>query len=106
MPGIHQLLYKSIMDSSIDLRKDYFSSILLSGGTTIIPGFPERLKLEFSKLVNSSMEIKILVHPQREILAWIGGSSLASLYTFQQKWFTQENYYESGPLIPRRKVWN
>ena len=37
-PGIHELVYNSIMMSDIDIRKDLFSNMVLSGGSTMFPG--------------------------------------------------------------------
>ena len=36
--GIHELLYNSVMKSDIDLRKDLFGNVVLSGGSTMFPG--------------------------------------------------------------------
>ena len=36
--GIQEMLYKSIMKSDIDIRKDLFNNVVLSGGTTMFPG--------------------------------------------------------------------
>ena len=36
--GIQELLYKSVMKSDIDIRKDLFNNVVLSGGTTMFPG--------------------------------------------------------------------
>ncbi len=33
-PGIHELIFSSIMRCDIDIRKDLFSNIVLSGGST------------------------------------------------------------------------
>jgi actin-related protein len=38
MPGMHELIYQSIMKSDLDIRKELFSNIVLSGGTTLFPG--------------------------------------------------------------------
>jgi len=46
IPGIHQLVYKSIMDCDIDVRKDLYNNIVLSGGTTMYEGLPDRLSHE------------------------------------------------------------
>ncbi len=34
-PGIHELIFSSIMRCDIDIRKDLFSNIVLSGGSTL-----------------------------------------------------------------------
>merc|ERR1712183_1244430 len=36
--GIHESGYTSIMKCDIDIRKDLFANIVLSGGTTMYPG--------------------------------------------------------------------
>lgn len=33
--GIHELTYKSIMKADVDIRKDLYANIVLSGGTTM-----------------------------------------------------------------------
>ena len=36
--GIHEMLYKSIMKGDVDIRKDMYQSVVLSGGSTMYPG--------------------------------------------------------------------
>lgn len=60
MPGLHEIVYQSIMKSDVDIRKDLFSNIVLSGGTTMFPGISERLNKEITNLAPPSMKIKIL----------------------------------------------
>ena len=36
--GIHELVYKSVMKSDIDIRKDLLNNVVLSGGSTMFPG--------------------------------------------------------------------
>merc|ERR1712149_145442 len=36
--GIHQTIFQSIMRGDCDIRRDLFSNIVLSGGTTMFPG--------------------------------------------------------------------
>ena len=36
--GIHELVYKSVMKSDIDIRKDFLNNVVLSGGSTMFPG--------------------------------------------------------------------
>ena len=39
----------------------------------------------------------------RLVRAWIGGSILSSLSTFQQMWISKQEYDEAGPSIVHRK---
>ena len=36
--GIHEMMYNSIMACDVDIRKDMYNSIVLSGGSTMFPG--------------------------------------------------------------------
>lgn len=81
-PGIHELSFNSIMKCDVDVRKDLYNNVVLSGGTTMFPGIAERLSKEISALAPSSMKIKVVAPPERKYSVWIGGSILSSLSTF------------------------
>jgi len=57
-PGIHETTYNSIMKCDVDIRKDLYGNIVLSGGTTMFPGIAERMSKEIIALAPSSMKIK------------------------------------------------
>ncbi|OIT34785.1 actin-101 [Nicotiana attenuata] len=101
--GIHEKAYNSIMRCDVDIRKDLFSNIVLSGGSTMFSGIPERMVKEITALAPSGMKIKVVAPPERKYGAWIGGSILASLCTFEQMWITKGEYDEIGPSIVHRK---
>ncbi|CAH1427834.1 unnamed protein product [Lactuca virosa] len=82
--GIHEMTYKSIMKCDVDIRKDLYGNIVLSGGSTMFPGIADRMSKEITALAPSSMKIKVVAPPERKYSVWIGGSILASLSTFQQ----------------------
>ena len=63
--GIHELTYKSIMKADVDVRKDLYANIVLSGGTTMYAGIAERLSKEVTTLAPSSMKIKVKIIYQR-----------------------------------------
>ncbi|CAD6343943.1 unnamed protein product [Miscanthus lutarioriparius] len=101
--GIHETTYNSIMKCDVDIRKDLYGNIVLSGGSTMFPGIADRMSKEITSLAPSSMKIKVVAPPERKYSVWIGGSILASLSTFQQMWISKEEYDESGPAIVHRK---
>jgi len=101
--GIHQTTYDSIMKCDVDIRKDLYGNIVLSGGTTMFEGIDARMEKEIKALAPQSMKIKIVAPPERKYSVWIGGSILASLSTFQQMWISKQEYDESGPQIVHRK---
>jgi actin, other eukaryote len=83
-PGIHEATYNSIMKCDVDIRKDLYGNVVLSGGTTMFPGIGDRMSKEITALAPSSMKVKVVAPPERKYSVWIGGSILASLSTFQQ----------------------
>jgi actin-related protein len=101
--GIHDTMFQTIMKCDVDIRKDLYSNIVLSGGTTMFPGIAERLTKELTGLAPAAMKIKVVAPPERKYSVWIGGSILASLSTFQQMWISKAEYDESGPSIVHRK---
>jgi len=101
--GIHSTTYNSIMKCDVDIRKDLYGNIVLSGGTTMFEGIADRMSAEITELAPSSMKIKIVAPPERKYSVWIGGSILSSLSTFQQMWISKQEYDESGPAIVHRK---
>jgi actin-like protein 6A len=82
--------YKSIVDcvidavqrSDTDLKRDLYFNIILSGGSTLLPGFKERLEKELTERLHSAFRVRIVTTSagvERRNGVWIGGSILASL---------------------------
>jgi len=101
--GVHKLVYESIMKCDVDIRKDLYGNVVLSGGSTMFDGLATRMNNEMNSLAPQSMTIKIVAPPERKYSVWIGGSILSSLSTFEEMWVTKEEYNESGPSIVHRK---
>jgi actin-related protein len=101
--GVHKLTFSSIMKCDVDIRKDLYNNIVMSGGTTMFNGIAERMQKEIKALAPDSMTIKIIAPPERKYSVWIGGSILSSLSTFEEMWITKAEYDEAGPSIVHRK---
>ena len=99
--GIHETTYNSIMKCDIDIRMTLYGNIVLSGGNTMFPGIAERMHSELDD--QCGRRVKVIAPPERKFSAWIGGSILASLSTFQQMWISKQEYDEVGPPIIHRK---
>merc|ERR1719463_372891 len=95
--GIHETTYNTIMKCDVDIRKDLYANVVLSGGPAMYPGIADRMQKEITALAPSTMKIKIIAPPERKFSVWIGGSILASLSTFQQMWISKQEYDEAGP---------
>lgn len=57
--GIHEVLLTAIRKSDMDLRKMLYENIVLSGGSTLLKGFGDRLLLELRKLLPKETKIKV-----------------------------------------------
>ncbi|KAJ3009283.1 Actin-2 [Thoreauomyces humboldtii] len=101
-PGVHQLVVDSINKADMDLRKNLFGNIVLSGGGTLTKGFGDRLLGEVKRLALKDLKIRILAPPERRWSTWIGGSILAGLSTFKKMWVSAEEYQEDPDIIHKR----
>ncbi|XP_073525581.1 uncharacterized protein [Phyllobates terribilis] len=101
--GIHETTFNSIMKCDVDIRRELYGNVVLSGGSTMFPGIGDRMNKEIMALAPSSMKVRVVAPPERKYSVWIGGSILASLGSFQQMWISRAEYDESGPAIVHRK---
>ena len=74
---------------------------MLTGGGSLLSGLSKRLYWETLTLVPAAFKPRIVTASpvERDFSAWIGGSVLASLGTFQQLWISKQEYDEHGPSI-------
>merc|ERR550514_2287754 len=101
--GMHALANKSLKECDIDIRTDLMSNVILSGGTTMYEGLPDRLQKELDALAPKRDMVKIIASADRYYSVWTGGSTLVSLSTFESQWITKEEYEENGAEIVHRK---
>ena len=100
--GIHVAINNSIESSDLDIRKYLYNNIVLAGGNTMFPGYSERLHREISQLA-PNVSIKVKAPPERRNSAWMGGSMLASMDSFENMTVLQSEYCEYGAAIVHRK---
>ncbi|XHG04017.1 hypothetical protein AWENTII_007301 [Aspergillus wentii] len=63
--GIHQQTDESILRSEISIRRDLSASIVLSGGTSILPGMADQLLLDLVAL-SPPHKVKVRAPPDRK----------------------------------------
>lgn len=101
--GLHDMTFQSVQDCDIDVRKELYQNIILSGGTTMYKNLPERLEKEIDALCPQPNMVKIIATNDRYYSVWIGGSTLCSLATFEASWITKDEYEDCGVDIVHRK---
>lgn len=104
--GVHDLLVTSIHRADLDLRKALYSQIVLAGGSTLFPGYGERMLHEVRRHVEAPKDTKIRIAapPERLLSTWIGGSILASLSTFKTLWVSKKDYFEHGAKLLNKSL--
>ncbi|XP_071127437.1 uncharacterized protein [Mytilus edulis] len=101
--GIVDMLKSNLDSTDVDCKKDLLCNVILSGATTMFPGFPERIRKGIESFVPKTTKVKVIAYPERKSSVWIGGSILGSLSTFQSYWITKQEYEEYGPTIVHRR---
>lgn len=102
--GVHEVLAYAVQKSDMDLRRSLWSSVVLSGGSTLFRGFGDRLINEVKKIAPKDMKVKISSPTERKHSTWIGGSILASLDTFKKIWVSKAEYESEGPRVLESKM--
>ena len=101
--SVHKSIHYSITECDPDLRRHLYDNIFLSGGSTLFPGIQGRLSKEMVALAPSMMDVKVVAIPERKNAAWIGGSIVSSLASFQSLWITNAEFEEFGAIVVHRK---
>lgn len=106
MLGAGQLASTSVAMCDADVRLSLYGSVVVTGGNTLLQGFPERLNRDLQHRAPSNTRLKMISangSVERRFGSWIGGSILASIGTFQQMWISAQEYEESGKSQVERK---
>lgn len=92
--AVHELAYNAIEKCDPDLQISLYNNIVLAGGTTMLPGFKERFEHELFNLASSNLktDISITADLHRKYAAWIGGSMIGSLSTFNDMTIKNSDY--------------
>lgn len=90
-PGLPQLALLSISRLEAKQQEQLLANVVLEGGSTLVSGFPERLRQELGPGAT------VLGSPHRAVAAWLGGSIMACRDSFQNLWLSRRQYEEEGP---------
>ncbi len=76
------------------------NNIVLSGGTTMMPGFSNRINMQLKDVLNreniSYNSYQVVAEGNRNISSWIGASMVSSMSSFNNVFITREEYNENG----------
>lgn len=107
LQGLHHLANECINKCDVDIRKDLYAGVILTGGTAGFATLRDRLEKEVADLAPQMAKVKVVCPAnavERRYSVWIGGSILASLGTFQQMWQSKAEYQEYGAGLIHKKA--
>ncbi|KAH7100641.1 brg1-associated factor b [Auriculariales sp. MPI-PUGE-AT-0066] len=88
-----QLVTTSLKNCENDIRAPLVSSIVVTGGGSLLPGVLERLNNDLIRAIGTKVKVQAAGNVvERRFGAWIGGSILASLGTFHQLWISSQEW--------------
>lgn len=95
-PSLQKICVDAINTCDLDFRQDLVRSLVVAGGTSMLPGLAPRLRKELGQMLphNESYMVDVCVDSQRRYAAWIGGSMFASLSTFDTVAISRQDYDE------------
>ena len=102
---ILSLIKQSLSQVDVDIRPALLANVVVTGGSSLIPGLVQRLNLELDRMYPST---RVRMHAsgnvvERKFGSWIGGSIMASLGTFHQMWISKKEYEEHGAGIVEKR---
>lgn len=105
-PGLPTLAFQALQKIPTTLRSRLAKTVVLAGGSTLFPGFVQRMNLELEAQCQSnglqSLQPCLVAPPGRATAVWTGGSMMASLQSFECRWMTRAMYQECGPSLVRK----
>ena len=92
---LKNMVVDSINKCDDEIKNDIKENICLTGGTTLLKNFPEKLKNEISDS-SEGINFNLSAEQERLFSTWIGGSIVSSLDNFQYMWVSKKEYNDNG----------
>ena len=93
--SLKNMVIDSINKCDNEIKNDIKENICLTGGTTLLKNFPEKLKNEISDS-SEGINFNLSAEQERLFSTWIGGSIVSSLDNFQFMWVSKKEYNDNG----------
>jgi actin-related protein 4 len=99
------MIRASLSHIDVDIRPLMLANVVVTGGSSLIPGLTERLNNELQRMFPST-RVRLQAAgnmAERKFGSWIGGSIMASLGTFHQMWISRKEFEEHGSGIVEKR---
>ena len=94
--SFQEMIITSINKVDIDLRKNLYNNVLISGGNTLFKGIQEKFHSEIKNLAPKNMKVKLHTPGNRLLSCWSGGNVISILEIFKKMWVSREEWIEKG----------
>ena len=94
-----------IRQTDDDIRDVLSSKVLISGGTSLLPGFIDRIQKGVLIYNQTTSNVDFNVPANRKNAVWVGGSILSCVETFKDISITKREYDEQGLQILKLKTY-
>ncbi|MFW9877013.1 MAG: hypothetical protein ACFFG0_28295, partial [Candidatus Thorarchaeota archaeon] len=96
--GLAEAISKAVQFWDRENWEDLLPNIILAGGSSLIPGLDQRLKVEISKYFSEKLKdiINVIAVSGRENIGWIGSSVLWAQNKLQKGWIQNPNQEETN----------
>jgi centractin len=94
--SFQEMIITSINKVDIDLRKNLYNNVLISGGNTLFKGIQEKFHSEIKNLAPKNMKVKLHTPGNRLLSCWSGGNVISILEIFKKMWVSREEWVEKG----------
>jgi actin-related protein len=82
------------------MQQPLLRSIVMSGGNTMFPNMPERLRAEVMTILPEGACVTVIAAPERQISVWVGGAILTNVSTFARMWISKHSNFNATPNVP------
>jgi len=117
-PGLAELVFNTIRRTDMHLQKELFSNVMLSGGSSMFPGFASRLEkdlrtlhleqvLQGDRARQSRYPVLVEDPPHRQHLVFLGASIHAQANEGQSNspwWISRSEFEECGANVVHRLI--
>ena len=94
--SFQEMIISSINKVDIDLRKNLYNNVFISGGNTLFKGIQEKFHTEIKNLAPKNMKVKLHTPGNRLLSCWTGGNVISTLEIFKKMWVSREEWIEKG----------
>ncbi|KAK6627362.1 hypothetical protein RUM44_009839 [Polyplax serrata] len=101
--GIPETIIHSILSCPPETHPHLFSNIVVTGGSTLFPGFRDRVEKEIRALAPDHFDVRVTMPEDPIQYAWKGGALLANSESFSEMTVSRKDYEEKGYAIVEEK---